>query len=522
MRRRAVDATTASTTAVTINNERHGSAHCVNDNKARKPATLITTLVVLKIAVVGLHILSVVYCLVGAVWAHQHLLHHEECDMTWMHPQFRPIALNDNHNNNSNNSPYTLYRYVDARDPRGDRNNNGTCASNIQGDSEHVVVPILYIPGHGGNYQQARSLGAHCLGLTRKNLSWAQQQHILQTRQQQQQQQHVIWEVYSVDFGEEGTAWHGLYAQRQTKFVSRVLQHLHESCSRPAILLGHSMGGLVAMAAATSEPAATTVRAIVTVATPHARPVLSWEASLLQWHRQTTTTTTTTTMTPGNIIPVVAIASGIRDEMLPPEATFYQNDHSGSRIIIPVLAADLMERAQAEGAIITTTPGQKRLGSMDHRAAVWCHNLLAPILQRILLPLALDDDDDSEVGVLPLLSGNFSASVRQQRSRLRVRRVSSVCALLFSLQTSLTQSAPPRMLVRAFLVHSPSMAPGKPWPWKRGDLFTTSNGLCGATPWRVPAGCSGFMTRVHVAFSWPWWSAFYALATDPYFRRLLN
>jgi len=286
---------------------------------------------------IGIHVASVLFCISGFVVAKTKLQHHEECDMTWSHRRFFEIK-------SLSHPQYRLLKFTDDRDTRhaGLRRKGATDWCLNKGNFS--VVPVVFIPGHSGNYQQARSIGAHGLGLVGQRMSQDQVRIALQSGS-------IKMDVYAVDFREEWTAFHHSFRLRQVDFVRQVISHISAKCGfTDIVLVGHSMGGLVAVESASKE-----VTAIVTLASPHARPWLytlgSGMSRLLQ---------------PTHRPPVVSIAGGLRDEMIPPEACIV--DHG-----LNLLAPGIMKPAD-------DTPDKPLpfLG-MDHKAVVWCRNLLDPV-----------------------------------------------------------------------------------------------------------------------------------------------
>lgn len=294
---------------------------------------------------------SLVYasCLIlGIFLVHWKLADHEECDMTWSQRLFVLVHV-------PTSTPYKLYKFTDGRDPRHWQlyqksmpiRDTSFCLST------GITTAVLYVPGHSGNYEQSRSIGAHGLGLTRKSMDPAEEREIMSRRSR--------FDVYAVDFNEEPSALSGFYLDRQSVFVRECLVELLRKCQfNNVVVFGHSMGGLVARSAAENVNAVT---AIVTLATPHTRPVLTWDASAVYWHSQLPKT---------NLTAIVSIMGGLRDEMIPAEVGALEN-------ALTVQAIDVMENAD-EPAKVSPILG------MDHQAIVWCSNLLV-IVKKIILDL---------------------------------------------------------------------------------------------------------------------------------------
>ena len=292
--------------------------------------------------------------------------------MTYSRRQFLPLSMNNGNNNNvtsitdSNTSPspspspspYRFWKFIDQRDPRyhrfvrsasdiSDKPLMGTdwCDGDPESNSnKNATVAVLYIPGHGGSYEQSRSLGAHGLQLTGAR-NMRQERRVVSALQRNEWSgatdnnnsdnnnnniDNFIFDVYAVDFGEEGGALHGDLILEQGLFVGQVVQKLVQDCQlQDIVLVGHSMGGFAARLASILVPDTRPhIRNIVTLATPHTG---AWNPSLFHIHEHmkkmmTSTSTRTVDTDSGNDNTVqqntalISIAGGLRDEMVLPEA----------------------------------------------------------------------------------------------------------------------------------------------------------------------------------------------------------
>ncbi|GKY91332.1 hypothetical protein MPSEU_000105400 [Mayamaea pseudoterrestris] len=314
--------------------------------------------------------------------------------MTWSHRVFIPIPLPNQ--STSIPSDYQLYKFVDRRDSRN-QNLIINLEKNLSIDSSSwcyslpndasTTTAVLYVPGHGGSYQQARSLGAHGVQMTRRNLS---RQQITQTQKSLLSLKYTgnatdiddfVYDVFAVHFQEEPTGLHGEFVRSQAEYLSQVTHHLIDSCKfRQIVLVAHSMGGYAAELARIIDPTIRPfVRNMITLATPHGHPSLAWERSLYEIHQRIQHESDDYNLS------VVAVSGGIADAMIPARSCDASTTHAAS---LSILASDIMTTPKDD-----TTKRAPSLG-MDHQAIVWCHNLLDGV-RVILHQLAVVHDQRS-------------------------------------------------------------------------------------------------------------------------------
>ncbi|KAL3970229.1 myb-related protein B [Sarotherodon galilaeus] len=134
-------------------------------------------------------------------------------------------------------------------------------------------APVLFLPGNAGSYKQARSLGSVAL------------------RKAETMEGGLHFNVFTVDFNEELVALYGGSLLRQTHFlhesikaILRLYKHL-KTPPQSVVLVGHSMGGVVARALFTLPRFNTNlVSLIITQASPHLAPVLALDPYLLDFY----------------------------------------------------------------------------------------------------------------------------------------------------------------------------------------------------------------------------------------------
>ncbi|KAM9850818.1 GPI inositol-deacylase [Aulostomus maculatus] len=134
-------------------------------------------------------------------------------------------------------------------------------------------APVLFLPGNAGSYKQARSLGSVAL------------------RKAENMEGGLHFNVFTVDFNEELVALYGGSLLRQTHFLHesiKAILKLYKHLKTPpqsVVLVGHSMGGVVARALFTLPRFNTNlVSLIITQASPHLAPVLALDPYLLDFY----------------------------------------------------------------------------------------------------------------------------------------------------------------------------------------------------------------------------------------------
>eukprot|EP00934_Nitzschia_sp_Nitz4_P005572 Nitzschia sp. Nitz4//scaffold209_size42451//37200//39594//NITZ4_007364-RA/size42451-snap-gene-0.47-mRNA-1//1//CDS//3329541718//5562//frame0 len=299
----------------------------------------------------------------------------QECSMTYSQRVFVPMAHNFSSDSKLTQS-YRWFKFTDARDPRytslirqqqqQQQSETSSVPSENQLPSAHcgyvphyrnssLAIPptiVLYIPGHWGSYDQARSLGAHGTTLTgRQQKNVRTMQRGVQTGQwngQAERLENFVYEVYAVDFAEQGGALHGRFLEYQSDFVAHVMDLLLENCQvKSIILVGHSMGGYVARLVPLRHPHLRPYMPhTIVLASPLANPLYAMDRTILNIKTQ---------LEQENSF-VLSISGGLRDEMIAPMAC-----ESRAPNAVSYLATSIVD--------------ENRLG-MDHRAVVWCYGLL--------------------------------------------------------------------------------------------------------------------------------------------------
>ncbi|XP_064166223.1 GPI inositol-deacylase isoform X2 [Anguilla rostrata] len=208
-------------------------------------------------------------------------------------------------------------------------------------------APVLFLPGNAGSYKQARSLGSVAL---RKAEAMDNKFHL---------------NVFTVDFNEELVALYGGSLYRQTHFLHECIKailRLYRKQAQPprsVVLVGHSMGGVVARALFTLPRfSPQLVSLILTQASPHSAPVLPLDTQLLEFYSAVKGRWYSGATDVHNVT-VLSVGGGYRDYQVRSGLT-----------ALPCPAGDPNKLSLVATAVPRTWV------STDHLSIVWCKELV--------------------------------------------------------------------------------------------------------------------------------------------------
>lgn len=239
-------------------------------------------------------------------------------------------------------------------------------------------VPVLFIPGNAGSFKQGRILAFEAL----------EQFHngILQDPQASKEG-ITSMDLFAVDFNEDLSAFHGQTVLDQAEYlndaVSYILSLYHDprrSQREPGlpdpssvILVGHSMGGVIARAMLTMPNyQSNSINTILTLSAPHARPPVSFDADMVHTYQRINDywrqaySQKWANDNPLWHVTLVSIAGGGLD-------TVIASDFASTESLVP----------STHGFTVFTSGIPDVWTGADHLQMTWCVQLMKPIVRSL-------------------------------------------------------------------------------------------------------------------------------------------
>lgn len=292
------------------------------------------------------------------------------CRQVFMGPSYARIrAFDESHTKFA--SKYSLYLYREqGKDPLPD---SGEATEFLDG------IPVLFIPGNAGSYRQVRSIAAKSADLYfEENIG------------------DKNYDFFAAEFNEDFTAFHGRTMLDQAEFLNDAIKYIlylyssKENPPKSVLLLGHSMGGIVARVMLTlPNYVEGSVQTVVTLASPHAAAPLTTDSDILRiysaidrfWYEGYHVLEDSVQNRRLQNVSLISITGGLLDNTLPA-------DYTSLGFLIP----------ESHGFTVYTTGIKNVWTPIDHLAIVWCSQLRTQILQ-MLMEFA---DDSSPTKQKPL------------------------------------------------------------------------------------------------------------------------
>lgn len=136
----------------------------------------------------------------------------------------------------------------------------------------HRFFQVLFIPGNSGSFKQSRSLASVAL---RKGIDNDWFYHL---------------DYFTVDLNEEYSALFGGVLEDQSKFIEhsiRAILKLYKRLPHPPkqiVIIAHSIGGKLAQKVLTNPETAKLVSAVITLASPMDKPVVTWDVHIKNFY----------------------------------------------------------------------------------------------------------------------------------------------------------------------------------------------------------------------------------------------
>lgn len=250
-------------------------------------------------------------------------------------------------------------------------------------------IPVVFIPGHDGDYRQVRSLASTTARLNARTKG-------------------SNFVFYSLDFRNELSGLQGRAIWQQAQFTSQVIKELSaRSGGRPGVVIGHSMGGLVARVALQDPAVVAAVATVITLGSPHLRPTIAVDPEMMVLYNglipfavchdrdsnERCVRHKTDESLHDYVTTFVSIGGGQRDVMVNPSATF--------------LPAGAVPRHLDWLSVQTSAiPGVGL--DVDHLCLLWCNqlvNAMASTLQNLIDPITkqLHTDPDHRRSIIEKL-----------------------------------------------------------------------------------------------------------------------
>ncbi|CEL57936.1 hypothetical protein RSOLAG1IB_02681 [Rhizoctonia solani AG-1 IB] len=221
--------------------------------------------------------------------------------------------------------------------------------------------PVLFIPGNAGSSHQVRSIASSA---ARQIYSTP---HVRSTDIPANVEP---LDLYAVEFNEDLSALHGPTLQTQTAYVQAALKYIVSKYPNKrdlqVTILGHSMGGIVALNALISPDHRKIVCAVITMSSPHSLPPARLDRQIEQVFDNSINVlwkipiNNTTIESP----PVLALCGGATDNMLPME----------SCVLPPPPIEANLSNVPYRRTIFTSGLDGTWTG-VGHREMVWCHQV---------------------------------------------------------------------------------------------------------------------------------------------------
>jgi pimeloyl-ACP methyl ester carboxylesterase len=239
-------------------------------------------------------------------------------------------------------------------------------------------VPVLFIPGNAGSYKQVRSLASEA------EYSF---QQLSENMPQHNNGAKLGLDFFTVDFNEDFTAFHGQTLVDQAEYLNDAIAYILALYHNPdksrrdsglpdpssVILIGHSMGGVVARTMLTLPNYQTnSVNTIITLSAPHARPPVTFDAQIVDTYKSINEYWRRAHSKKWGMdnplwhVTVISIAGGGLDTIVP-------SDYASVSSLVP----------ETHGFTVFTSTIPTVWTGMDHLAITWCDEFRKVVIKAL-------------------------------------------------------------------------------------------------------------------------------------------
>ncbi|KIY52292.1 GPI-inositol-deacylase [Fistulina hepatica ATCC 64428] len=206
--------------------------------------------------------------------------------------------------------------------------------------------PVLFIPGNAGSSRQVRSIASSATRQYYTSPGVVAPEFASQHRV-------TPLDFFAVEFNEDLSAFHGPTLESEIAYTTSAVEYILSlyPTGTEIVVLGHSMGGIVATALPANR-----IAAIITMSTPHRLPPARFDARIdvLYEAREI-------------VVPLVSLCGGATDMMIPSEAC-----------VLPPAPPGMFYRTVFSSALEGAWTG------VGHQVIVWCHQVRWRVARAVL------------------------------------------------------------------------------------------------------------------------------------------
>ncbi|OBZ85265.1 GPI inositol-deacylase [Choanephora cucurbitarum] len=312
----------------------------------------------------------------------------QSCEMSYAYPMFFEIDRQKPESTLS--KKYRLYLYREG---------------NLDDPNRLYGIPALFIPGQAGSHKQIRSLASETTQLFHSS----------------QAEQNL--DFFTVGFNEELSALDGQTLLDQAEYTNKAIKlilSLYNSHSKPptsVLIIGHSMGGIVARSSfMLPSYTPSSISTVITLATPHISAPLLLDSKIYKVYKKMVQFWIDRQSTLLEHVTLISIAGGSLDNIVNSDTTNIE---------------DFIPETHGLTTYTTSIPGVWT--STDHMAILWCNQLIRVLASTLLQVVSVKDNLEKRMAIFRqnLVDGEHS-----ERFSHKKQGVAKTCSKYFSLDNS--------------------------------------------------------------------------------------